>query len=201
MALEQTGTQSAPSYLHRKTYTVYNKRKLRPRKKIMGKCFRCDVRLHTQHIHEIQYLQQSGSYFSCMCKETISSFCSIIAYWIGSFNSLLGGISKYQSIILPTNYVVSATVFFPNYPWPAWTCVSVVNRNSYSKPTPKMPLWLGLVHPSDGLLLNCMPDTGASQTIISLDAARRAILKINPMKIVLKNASDAHKKLSEQSRV
>ena len=46
-----------------------------------------------------------------------------------------------------------------------------------------------------------MPDTGASQTIVSLDADGRAKLKIDPTKTVLKSSSDTPMKLTGQSLV
>ena len=45
-----------------------------------------------------------------------------------------------------------------------------------------------------------MPDTGASQTIISLDIARIARLNIKDTNITLKNASDVQMSLSGQAR-
>ena len=45
-----------------------------------------------------------------------------------------------------------------------------------------------------------MPDTGASQTIVSLDAARRAKLITVPTNTVLKNASDTPMTLTGQLR-
>ena len=60
-----------------------------------------------------------------------------------------------------------------------------------NRPTPEMPLCLG---PPDacsrGLLVNCMPDTVASQSIVSADTARAANLHICPTLTELRNASN-----------
>ena len=46
-----------------------------------------------------------------------------------------------------------------------------------------------------------MPDTGASQTIVSLNVAREAKLQVEPTNTVLRNASDMVMNLTGQSRV
>ena len=107
------------------------------------------------------------------------------------FHPLCNGVPTFRGFILSAVYacpITTISCFLPGSrrTWSSWTHKVAGNRNGQSRPTPEMPLWIGPIQaPSDRLLLSFMPDSGASQTIVSLDAARRAKLKIGLTHTVL----------------
>ena len=102
-----------------------------------------------------------------------------IAYDGGLNFPLDGGTSAWQLPSLSASTVSASTragaFFLPSH-----------------RPTPEMPLRLGPPNACGrGLLVSCMPDTGASQSVVSADVARDANLSIRPTNPELCNASNA----------